>query len=92
MSKTVLDINGKYYEMEEDKAIEILKFGKEKMKLGIYGIYKEGYARALIERYSNLNDLHKAVSKYQMNGFTVLYNEWGEKPWLHTTSRLLLKG
>lgn len=75
MAKTILDINGKYYEMEEDKAIEILKFGKEKMKLGIYGVYKEGYARALIEKHDTIESLKKAVDKYKIKGFTVLYNE-----------------
>ena len=75
MEKTVLDINGKFYEMGQNQAIEILKFGKDKLERGIYGVYKDNYARALLERYSEIEDLRKAVSKYQSKGFTVLYNE-----------------
>ena len=75
MAKTILDINGKFYEMEEDQAIEILKFGKEKLTRGIYGIYKDGYARCVIDKYDSLEDLKKAVANYEWKGFTVLYNE-----------------
>ena len=74
MAKTILDINGKFYEMEEKQAIEILKFGKDKLTCGIYGVYKEGYARALLERYDDKNELNKAVSKYRLKGFEVLFN------------------
>jgi hypothetical protein len=73
--KTVLDINGKFYEMEENKAIEILKFGKEKLNCGIYGVYKEGYARALLEKHNNEEELNKAIANYEFKGFTVLYNK-----------------
>lgn len=75
MKKTILDINSKFYEMEEEQAVEILKFGKEKLERGIYGVYKEGYARALLERYDDLEQLKAAVEKYEWKGFTVLYNE-----------------
>lgn len=75
MKKTVLDINGKFYEMEEEQAIEILKFGKEKLVRCIYGVYKEGYARALLEKYDDVESLNEAIKKYQWKGFTVLYNE-----------------
>jgi hypothetical protein len=75
MARTVLDINGKFYEMEENQAIEILKFGKEKLDCGIYGVYKDGYARALLERHDDEASLKKAVANYEWKGFTVLYNE-----------------
>ena len=75
MSKTILSIGPKHWEMEQEQAIEIMKFGKEKLECGIYGVYKEGYAFALLERYSNKEDLKKAVLNYTLKGFTVLYNE-----------------
>lgn len=75
MAKTIYEIGNHMYEMEEEKAIEMLKFGKDKMACSIYGVYREGYAKAMNERYSNKEDLRKAVLNYTMKGFTVLFNE-----------------
>ena len=75
MAKMILDINGKFYEMEAQQAIEILHFGKEKLECGIYGVYKDDYAKALLERYDDKEKLKAAVEKYEWKGFTVLYNE-----------------
>lgn len=74
MARTILDINGKFYEMEEEQAIDILKFGKEKLVRGIYGVYKDGYARCLIEKHDSLDELNEAIANYEWKGFTVLYN------------------
>lgn len=71
----VLDLNGKLYQMSKKNALEILNFGKEKLTHGIYGVYKDDYAKALLERYDNVNDLKKAVAKYEMKGFKVLYKK-----------------
>lgn len=72
--RTVLDINGRFYEMNESAAIELITIGKQKLKRGIYGVYRPGYVRALLEKYDKEEDLKAAVEKYKAKGFTVLFN------------------
>lgn len=71
----LFDINGKFYKMPLKEAISIMEFGKEKLARGIYGVYKNDYARALIEKHDTRESLEKAVRNYEWKGFTVLYNE-----------------
>jgi mannitol/fructose-specific phosphotransferase system IIA component len=71
----ILDLNGNLYQMSKKNALEILNFGKEKLTKGIYGVIKDDYAKAMLERYDKVEDLKKAVRKYEMKGFKVLYKE-----------------
>ena len=71
----VLDLNGKFYQMSKKNALEILSFGKEKLTTGIYGVIKDDYAKAMLERYNSVDELKAAVIKYEAKGFEVLYKE-----------------
>ena len=72
----ILDINGKLYEMPKKNAVEILKFGKDKLEIGIYGVVKgTEYAKAILEKYDTEEQLMAEVRKYEAKGFTVLYKK-----------------
>lgn len=59
--------------MSEKSAIEIMNFGKENLTKGIYGVIKDEYAKAMLEKHTTEEDLLKAVRQYELKGFRVLY-------------------
>ena len=76
-----VEVNGSVYGMNSKEFREVLKIASDAVPFGIYAICKSQLAILLNEKYSDKEELKKAVAEYSSKGFKVYYNngKWQKK-------------
>lgn len=69
-----LIIDGNVYKMTIRQKNSVLSIASRMIKKGIYAVEKDGVCELLKEKYTTDEELQRAITEYEENGFEVHYN------------------